>query len=53
MMDGLAAVLSFIPTFHRTVPGVFDLVAETTLRRYRTSLLRLVADTFVYLGSCH
>ena len=28
----LTAVLPFIPTFQKTVPGVFDLVAVTTLR---------------------
>ncbi len=30
--DELASVLAFIPTFQKTVPGVFDLVAATTLR---------------------
>jgi len=31
--DQLADLLSFIPTYYRSVPGVFDLVARATLRK--------------------
>ena len=32
-MEELTDVLPYVPTFQRTVPGVFDLVARTTLRQ--------------------
>ena len=31
--DQLADLLSFVPTYYRSVPGVFDLVARATLRK--------------------